>query len=57
MFPLFFMSTLWIWTAGPGINEHGIKATQNKGFKVAIEQAWSERESLVADRLGNYGNK
>jgi hypothetical protein len=60
MFPLFFFSALWIGVLGPGINEHGIKAVQDKGAKPAFEAAWEGRKPYDAlslkGTLGNFGN-
>lgn len=51
----FIMFSLWIAVLGPGINEHGIKATQDKGVWPALERAIEEADASTL--RGNYGNK
>lgn len=49
-----------ILVAGPGHNEGGFKAIEQKGFKPAVEKAWEDREAYdsgtLKGTLGNYGN-
>ncbi len=57
----FLIFTGIILTAGPGHNEGGFKAIEDKGVKAAFEQAWEDRQpydsgSLKKSKTGNFGN-
>ena len=61
MFVQFLIVLGIIATAGPGHNEGGFKAIQDKGAKAAFEQAWDERKPYdsgsLKNKLGNFGNE
>lgn len=48
---IIFASAIFI--AGPIENEGGRQAIQDKGLKVAAEQAWADRETFDYSKLNN----
>lgn len=52
---IFLILTGIIVVGGPGHNEGGFKALEDKGAKQALSDAWSERDASTL--VGNYGNK
>lgn len=53
MFVQFLIFAAIIGVAGPGHNEGGFQAIQDKGVKAAFEQAWDEREPLDYSKMND----